>query len=556
MGKASKTQAETEIIKTAMRTGGTMTINGVAGRWNASGDEWSADDLTDTETVILVRISDTEEDEINGVARQVQDACALATRTGARARVVLVENDTSAFKRKKIKLPNGDYQLRTVRPKFRKALALLSKGQCRRFISYHLDRTVRDPRDLEDLIDVVEDSTPRIICDSVTGSLRLANDTDITSARIHCAIANQASRDTARRVSRSRRQQAEEGCFGGGRRPYGFETDGITIRPAEAQVIRRCADAVLAMEKVYVREIARDLNRDGIATADGKKWTAPQVRDMLLRPRNAGLMVYRPGVRGRKPYTPDDIVGRLPGEPIIEPDEYWSIVHKLTDPDRRTNHVGVAPKWFGSGIYRCPCGGTLRVQNKKYKTTNRRTGQVRVFERMVYRCQETGQGHVLAPKEELDALVIETLLERIRTSDPAEIIGTPNDGIDVAALRAELARHRAKLEEIAADYDDDLITRSQMLTRTEKRRAKIAAVEAKLAEAAEAHNPAVKLIGADDIEAAWDGLTLADQREILRRTLVVTVKPIGRGRRPDISARVDIHKARRGTDPDPLPLAA
>jgi len=44
-----------------------------------------------------------------------------------------------------------------------------------------------------------------------------------------------------------------------------------TIRPDEARIIRRCADAVLSMTKVHVREIARDLRNDGILTADGKQ---------------------------------------------------------------------------------------------------------------------------------------------------------------------------------------------------------------------------------------------------------------------------------------------
>ena len=196
--------------------------------------------------------------------------------------------------------------------------------------------------------------------------------------------------------------------------------------------------------------------------------------------------------------------------------------------------------------------GSLRVQNKKYKTTNRRTGETRTFERMVYRCQETGKGHVIAPKEELDALVVRMLKELIRTSDPEEIIGTDEGGVDVAALRAELAVHHQKLDEIAADYDDDLITRSQMLTRTEKRRAKIDAVKAKLEAVAEQHNPAVKLVGVEDIDAAWDALTLAEQREVMRRLLDVAVKPIGRGRRPDISERVDVHKRLRNGQTAPL----
>lgn len=529
-------------VKAAMRDASSMVIGGVAGRWNSAGDVWSADDVTGTDAVLLVRISDAEEGEIDGVARQVADTCACAVRSGSRVRFVLVENDTSAFKRKKILLPNGKTELRTIRPKFRRALDILTQASVTRFHAYDLDRTVRDPRDLEDLIDVVEGSTPRVVCESVTGSLRLANDADITMARVLCAMNNKSSRDTARRVSRARLQQAEEGRFGGGRRRYGWESDGLTVRPDEARVIVRCAENANA--KVKLREIARDLNSDGIPATDGGRWTAERVRDMLLRPRNAGLLVHRQGVRGRKVYTPDDVVGTLPGEPIIKPDVYWSIVHKLTDPSRRTNGAGVAAKWFGSGIYLCPCGATLRAQRKVHRKKNAETGEVKVYsERMIYRCQTTnGQNHVIIPLEELDALTEATIFERVRTSRPEELIGTRVQGqADAAALRAELGRLHERLEEVAADRAEDLITRAQMLTMTTRINEKATALQQQLdAITAQDDNPVNKLIGVKDIKKAWKDLTFGEQREVLRRLLHVEVQPVGRGRRPAVRDRVTI----------------
>jgi site-specific DNA recombinase len=79
--------------------------------------------------------------------------------------VVIVNKETgsglrgvSAFKRRRIPLPDGRIELRTVRPGFRRALAMLADG----LIALDLDRAMRDPRDLEDLIDLVEQSSPRI----------------------------------------------------------------------------------------------------------------------------------------------------------------------------------------------------------------------------------------------------------------------------------------------------------------------------------------------------------------------------------------------------------
>jgi DNA invertase Pin-like site-specific DNA recombinase len=561
---SNEQQARITQIKAAMRDGAPMNINGVDGRWNATGDVWTADELSRSSTLILVRISDAEEEEINGVARQIEDTCKLTAQRGARVGMILVENDTSAFKRRKIKLPNGEYQLRTVRPKFRLALRLLGEGRFRRFVAYHLDRAVRDPRDLEDLIDVVEGSRPRIIVDSFTGSLRLANDADITAARILCAVANQASRDTVRRVSRARKEQAEEGRFGGGRRAFGFEPDGITKRPQEADAIRRFH--AIALVTGNMAEIARDMNSAGIFTVNGKPWTGAQARDMLLRPRNAGLTVHRPvnpdlfyigqehddqddDEPGREEkaghpqfYTPNDVVGRLPGDPIIDPEDYWALVAKVTDPDRQTNRVGNTPCSLGAGIYRCPCGDVLRSQTKKWTRRDENREITRIDETKIYRCMSRGKGHILTAREELDALVGATICELIRISDPADIIGQAATGVDVPALHAELARHEDRLRQISADYDDDVITRSQMLTATAKRRKKITEVKAKLAQVIQDAHPAAKLVGVEDIEAAWDALTLGEQRAICRRLVNVTVKPVGRGKRVPVRDRISITK--------------
>ncbi|WP_084195642.1 recombinase family protein [Streptosporangium amethystogenes] len=569
---ASKTKAPSKavieqharitVIKEAMLNGAAMSINGIAGQWNTAGDVWTADDPSVGNTLILVRISDAEEEEVNGVARQIEDTCNLTARRGARVGMILVENDTSAFKRRKIELPNGETQLRTVRPKFRRALKLLSEGRFRRFTTYHLDRTVRDPRDLEDLIDVVEGSRPRIIADSFTGSLRLANDSDITSARIHCAIANQASRDTVRRVSRTRKQQAQEGRFGGGRRRYGFEPDGTTHRPQEADAIARYH--AIALTGVSVKEIARDMNAAGLLTTTEKPWTSQLVRPMLLRPCIAGLSVHRAGVPVDLPqeegdeegeeeiaamprhYTPDDVVGTLPGDPIVDPDDYWRLVNLWTDPDRYTT-LGNTPQSLGSCIYRCPCGGTVTTQNKKWKRKDPKTGEViRIDVEEAYRCPGFGKGHVVCQRAELDALVTATIKELIRISDPADIIGHPTTAeADIPALRAEMATHEARLREISADREADLISRAQMIDMTAKRRKKMEATKAKLDQALEDVHPAAKLIGAEDIDAAWDALTLGEQREICRRMLVVTIQPLGRGRRAPVRERVTITKRHR-----------
>jgi site-specific DNA recombinase len=275
----------------------------------------------------------------------------VADRAVARGwRIVhwIVENDlspgqgrsrnASAFKRRKIKLPDGRTEMRTVRPGFRKALDLLASGKADGFMALDLDRTVRDPRDLEDMIDVVEQR--RVPVDSVTGSLRLGSDADITMARVMVAVANKESRDKARRVAAARERQAKAGEYGGGRRPFGFEEDGVTVRPEEAAVVKDCS--IRCLQGASLRSLANDLRTKGeVPTVTGAKWTAETLRDILVRPRNAGRMVYQ-----------GEEIGDAPWEPIVPVDTFRALVSKLSDPDRKVG-PGAAPRWLGSGLYAC-----------------------------------------------------------------------------------------------------------------------------------------------------------------------------------------------------------
>ena len=93
-----------------------------------------------------------------------------------------------------------------IRPQFRTMLKHLTDGHAQAMIAYDLDRAVRDPHDLEDLIDakVLGGFAVR----SVTGSLRLDTDSDVAMARVLVAMVNKSSADTARRVARAAKQQA------------------------------------------------------------------------------------------------------------------------------------------------------------------------------------------------------------------------------------------------------------------------------------------------------------------------------------------------------------
>lgn len=191
--------------------------------------------------VILSRISDARQGDTHGVDDQVKMIRAYAERMGWTIGPddthVLIENDTSGFKRYKVcpaclqrargclcpPLPNGEKrrtELRTWRPRFRLALEMLRSGAADGLLVRDLSRLGRDMRDGEDLLDVLKCRRTRIPAQGVSG-LRLESTYDETNFRVGMAIAHGSSEDTSQRVQWRREEQAATGRFGGGNRRFG-----------------------------------------------------------------------------------------------------------------------------------------------------------------------------------------------------------------------------------------------------------------------------------------------------------------------------------------------
>jgi site-specific DNA recombinase len=478
--------------------------------------------------LILARISDARDGDERGVTDQVSDGMQLAERlgwgVGPESTHHIVENDTSAYKRKVIQLPDGRTEKRTLRPGFRTALAMLADGRADGLIAYDLDRLARQPRDLEDLIDLIEDSRPRIPVESVTGSLRLANDADVAMARVMVALANKSSRDTARRVSRARLRQASSGqSGGGGKRPFGWAADRVTVLGAEAAEIRNAADAILA--GVSIRQVTASLRDRGVPTVTGAPWSTITVRDILLRPRNAGLMVHRPEGSGRAgpPYSDADIVGGAPWEPII-PEAVWRAVCAiLTDPARRVG-PGNTPRYLGSRIYFCgKCDdGTTVATSRSDKGEGRHTRYTCYPDRQLNDLpMAERRWHLSRAAALVDEFVEAVLVARLQRPDAAGLIPAP-DEVDVGALHAEEASIRELLNEQARLHARRAITGEQLASGSRELLASLEAVRHAIT-AAEQSSPLAGIAGRTDAGEIWQGLDMGRKRAVLRVLAGVTL---------------------------------
>ncbi|GAA1370072.1 recombinase family protein [Brevibacterium luteolum] len=410
--------------------------------------------------VVYVRISDDPEGTERGVDRQEADCRAYAAAHGWEVAAVFRENDTSAFKQRTITLPSGERVRRVIRPQFRAMLKHLDSGDAQVMIAYDLDRAVRDPRDLEDLIDakVLGGFTVR----SVTGSLRLDTDSDVAMARVLVAMANKSSADTARRVARAAKQQAVEGAWHGGRVPFGYRAENgvLMVDPVTGPLVVEMYQRVLAGESLY--RIRKEWNERGILTTHGCMWSDRTLKMVLRNPSNKGVREYRP-------VLPDGSRARTSkmhvqaAWPALVDEDTWQQVSDVLDARKEARNFhepgsGAAVRMYPfSGLIRCSLCGTSMIH---------RGG--------VYQCiQPTPGGCTRSIRSaEIERLVEEAVLATFAqiTLHPSSRQSSDSGLAARVGLTATLDADRERLARLDDDYYDGLIDKAMWV----RQRARIA----------------------------------------------------------------------------------
>lgn len=289
---------------------------------------------------------------------------------------VITENDfdpetgkpkpATAWKTRNVRTPSGMVVRMVIRPGFRELLDRATHGISGGFIAEDIDRFCRQPRDLEDLIDVCRERKASAL--SLSGSLHLTDGGttgEITMARGMVAHAWASSEDTARRVRDAAETRARKGLLKGSIRRFGFEDDGRTIRADEAAEMQAAAGKVLSLVpergkngKIKLASlrgprslsgIVRDLNRRKVPTVRGGRWTVGALNGILRNPANAGIATYKGEIV---------MLDAWPG--IFTAAQHEALAAVLSDEGRRTN-TGRTPVYLLSGGgFTCDlCGGRI-----------------------------------------------------------------------------------------------------------------------------------------------------------------------------------------------------
>jgi len=436
---------------------------------------------TTTPAAIYTRISADAEGKGLGVARQEADCRALIERRGWDLVDLYVDNDLSAFSGK-------------ARPAYRRMLDDVKNHQVDTVVAWHPDRLHRSPRELEDFIDLIE-TTGAAVATCTAGDYDLGNPDGRLMARIVGSVARKESEDKSRRLRRKHEELAEAGAVsGGGRRPFGYEKDRVTIRSEEAELVREAAERIIAGWSI--RSVVMDWRERNIPTVTGAAWTATTVKRLLTSGRIAGQRAHHGQVTATATW------------PAIIAPGVADQLRTLLGPERvrDAGRTATPRSYLLTGLVVCgDCGARLTARPVVRKGNH--------YRRYFCAVDRDGCGRVGIGAEPLESLVVAAVLLRLDSPAMASSLDAAGDDTE-ADLRASIAADRRALDELTqARYVDRIITHSSFLDAKAALEARLTALEGQLQRRSGNAGRWVGQGGA--LTAAWDEMDLERRRAVV-----------------------------------------
>jgi site-specific DNA recombinase len=356
-------------------------------------------------TAIYARISDDRQDGA-GVDRQLEDCRARVDREGWGAAREFVDNSISAF--------NGK-----PRPQYLAMLEAARAGEVKRIVAWNIDRLYRQPRELEDLIDLADEGRVSLV--TITGDYDLGTENGIMMARLMVSVANQESRGKSRRVKRQKLAARENGSGNTGPRPFGWAAlpkrdpktgrpvvrDGKLVTtwsrdktdPAEVALIQTAVTDLLGGASLW--DIARRWNAAGVPQPQArarKGWVATGIRQVVSSPSLAGLIGHR---ADRRTWEPAEVVGVGKDWPVIVERSRWEELQGLLEHRAARTHTPRRRSLL-TGIVVCDTCEQTMVRSGAGR-------QDSTVKRKVWRCHRT-EGEKRGHSTSIDAAGLEKLL--------------------------------------------------------------------------------------------------------------------------------------------------
>jgi site-specific DNA recombinase len=492
-------------------------------------DTQDTDRETDTDDGTRPRFVPQTGHDIKGRDEQIKDARKFVESRGGNYVHTYEEPDTSAWKRRRVKLPDGRLVYRVIRPVFEGALNDLKESRTPKgerldgLIVSDIDRLTRDNRHLEDAIEVVENFRRPII--DITGTLDLLTDNGRTVARIIVATKNQQSADTARRVRRKHEAMQQAGIPTGGRRPFGWNEDKRTLRSSEASEIKNAVKRILAGAPVAA--ITADWNKRGILTSSGKTWTFDTLKIVLRSPRICGYRAryvsdFHPvtGAEHKRVAMVFDDEGKpVKGqfEAIVSLEE-WEAVTEIIGTAPTPSEGANARTYLSVGTLRC--GKCDRVIRGTRAGIDPKKPQGYFYYACPSRGSGKGCGGVKIPGPETDAALVKLVIAKYEEEQ--------RDRTDAARSSAAAWGGEDELARVREDIEDLKQARKRRQVSAERYFSMLAEHEAEERSLLADRNKWLRVQYAAqaepvDLRRGWKGLPLAAQRAYMEKALTAVI---------------------------------
>ncbi|WP_327131983.1 recombinase family protein [Streptomyces sp. NBC_01343] len=393
---------------------------------------------------IYVRISDDREGGGLGVKRQEDDCRLLAAALGWKVVEVYVDNDVSASDRRKI------------RKDYRRMLADVESGHIDAVLAWHPDRLYRQPRELEDLIDLIEDMGVQIRTVK-TGLIDLSTPAGRMNARIHAALAKYETEHKSERIRRKVQELVEAGkIHNSGHRPFGYTRiyDGTGPRRKVVEDILNMEEvpyvedwAARALEGEKLHSLVMDAVDKGVKTTTGGDFTYQAMRALLMSARISGRKEHKGVIKGKAVW---------PG--IIDPDDSDMLRALLAERSEefKAEHGdrnATALKYPLSGLPRCTCkiphivGVPCSCKEEGKKHHKMSTSQRGDKDMAIYTCKKDGGGcggrTIQIP--DLEPLMEKLLFKRL---EEVEALSEKDPDDPRPALEAKVKKWERRKEEL------------------------------------------------------------------------------------------------------------
>lgn len=449
--------------------------------------------------LIYTRLSRDRAGLSESVQRQEVDCRAHCDRMGWAVVAVYSDNDMSGFKR----------DLR--RPGFDELTAAIQAQAGDVVVVWKMDRLTRQPRQLEPVIDLLEDHGVGIV--SLHDPVDVSTPSGRMVMRMTGAVAAQESENTSLRMRAANRHRAEAGVpHVTGLRAFGHTLDRRELVPAEAALVVEAVRRLTGGESLNA--VCRDWQTRGVVTSRGLPFRPTTLKQMLASPRLAGMRVYRGDA------IPSDHI-----PPIVSLVEWRACMAVLASP----TPVQAGRSTLGGLLVCGVCGSTLKWKG--------RGGS----DRPVYRCTRTpgtsACGTVVISAIPLEAMVRELVVAAV---DPGALAGATSPDT-VAPLIRDLDAARARWAQLDVDYAAGVTSRDGYLLAVDHLRREVARLEAVVAR----HQAGGLVAGLTtaDLGAAWAGRSAAWRNALCRALMShLVVNPVvRRGSNRFDPTRVTVH---------------